>query len=145
MAPGVGVLWFAARREWRQLAIAVGVTAAVTAASLALAPGAWADFVRFAIANAGAPSPLPLFPVPFAVRLPLVIVAVAWAARTNRPWIVVVAAGFATPALYTWTWMTIAAAGAALWWRSRTGQPQVADACEWVTGVDPAAVSAGSV
>ena len=29
ITPGVGLLWFALRREWRQLAIALGATAAV--------------------------------------------------------------------------------------------------------------------
>jgi hypothetical protein len=33
VTPGVGVLWFLVRREWRSLAIALGVTAAIAAMS----------------------------------------------------------------------------------------------------------------
>ena len=34
VTPGVGLLWFAVRREWRALAIALGVTGAIVAVSL---------------------------------------------------------------------------------------------------------------
>ena len=34
VTPGVGALWFLGRREWRSLAIAVGVTALIAAASV---------------------------------------------------------------------------------------------------------------
>ena len=53
IAPGVGLLWFVARGEWRDLAIATGATAALAIGSLILAPGAWVDFIRFAQANVG--------------------------------------------------------------------------------------------
>ena len=38
--PGIGLLWFAVRREWRLLAVALAATALLLAASL-LIPGAW--------------------------------------------------------------------------------------------------------
>ena len=50
VTPGVGLLWFAVRREWRQLAIAVGTTLAIVAISAVLAPGLWLDWI--------APSPV---------------------------------------------------------------------------------------
>ena len=37
VTPGVGLLWFAVRREWRALGIALGVTGAIVAVSLLLA------------------------------------------------------------------------------------------------------------
>ncbi|MDQ3870361.1 MAG: glycosyltransferase 87 family protein, partial [Chloroflexota bacterium] len=39
ITPGVGLLWFALRREWRSFALAVGATAAIAAVSFVLAPG----------------------------------------------------------------------------------------------------------
>ena len=33
ITPGIGLLWFAVRREWRHLAIALGATAAIVAVS----------------------------------------------------------------------------------------------------------------
>src|SRR5215471_227965 len=41
VTPGIGVLWYAIRREWRALGIALGVTAAIVAVSYALDPAAW--------------------------------------------------------------------------------------------------------
>ena len=41
VTPGLGLVWFAARREWRSLAIALGVTAAIVAVSLVLDRQLW--------------------------------------------------------------------------------------------------------
>ena len=41
VTPGVGVLWFAARREWRNLAIALGTTLAIVAVGFVIAPQQW--------------------------------------------------------------------------------------------------------
>ena len=38
LTPGIGVLWFAARREWRSLGIALGATAAVVGLSMTVGP-----------------------------------------------------------------------------------------------------------
>jgi len=99
VAPGVGVLWFAVRREWRAFTIAVGVTGTLTAVSFAVAPSLWAQYLSF-IANdtpqvAGWP-----FPYPLLLRLPFALALVAWGARTNRRWVVPAAALLALPRLY---------------------------------------------
>jgi hypothetical protein len=41
VTPGVGLVWFAVRREWRRLAIALGVTAALVLISLVIDPALW--------------------------------------------------------------------------------------------------------
>ena len=46
LTPGIGVLWFAARREWRSLGIALGATAAVVGASMAVDPARLAGLDR---------------------------------------------------------------------------------------------------
>ena len=46
VTPGVGLLWFLVRREWRNLAIALGVTAAIVAVSLAIDFRLWVDWVN---------------------------------------------------------------------------------------------------
>ena len=107
VAPGVGVLWFAARGEWRNLGIALGATAAVVCVSFLLAPSAWSDYVRFITANAAAPSPVPLVPIPFLVRFPMSVALIAWGARTDRRWTVPIGVGWASLALYEWTFVTI--------------------------------------
>jgi hypothetical protein len=107
VAPGVGILWFVFRREWRNLAIAVGATVLVAGVTFLLAPSAWADFVRFAISNETTPAPVPVVPVPFLIRLPMSVALLWWGARTNRPWTVPVAAGWASLALYQWSYIAI--------------------------------------
>ncbi len=43
---GVGLLWFAVRREWRQLGIALGTTAAIVAVSFVIAPQMWQEWIE---------------------------------------------------------------------------------------------------
>ena len=101
VTPGVGLLWFAVRREWGSLGIAVGATAAVAAVSYAIAPGAWADWIDVLISSttktAGTWAAIP---VPLLVRLPAAALIVTWGARTDRRWTVPVAAMVALPALW---------------------------------------------
>src|SRR4051794_15123423 len=49
VTPGIGVLWFLARREWRGFGIAGGITALIAGVSFVLSPSdwsAWADVLR---------------------------------------------------------------------------------------------------
>ncbi len=59
VTPGIGLLWFVVRREWRQLGIAIGATAAVVALSVVVMPGAWAEWIQVLIRVAGRDGPGP--------------------------------------------------------------------------------------
>lgn len=100
--PGIGLLWFAFRREWRALAIALGATALVAAASFALAPHLWFEFRDALAVQAGAALEVP--PLAIQVALPIrlaIAVPVLWfAARADRAWLVPVAATIAAPAIW---------------------------------------------
>lgn len=100
VTPGIGLIWFAARREWRNLAIALGATAVVIALSAAIMPWAWADWIRVLMHIAGRDGTWAAVPIPFSVRLPLAIAVVIWGARTDRRWTVPVACMLALPALW---------------------------------------------
>lgn len=100
IGPGIGVLWFAARGEWRNLAVALEVTAGIAALSVAFGPGAWADFLQFAITNANATPPIPVVAVPLPLRVAMSCLLIVWGARTNRRWTVPIAAGWSALALY---------------------------------------------
>ena len=101
VTPGIGLLWFAVRREWQALAIAFGATAAIVAVSLAVDPRAWLDWVGVIGASAGKTSGTwAALPIPLWFRLPIAVVVVVWGARTNRRWAVPVAAMLALPALW---------------------------------------------
>jgi len=119
IGPGVGVLWFAFRREWRSFGIAMGATALLAAITFVIAPGAWRDFVTFALANYSTPSPVPVVPIPFLVRLAMSIALLWWGARTDRAWTVPIAAGWASLALYDWSFLPIWIAALPLWWAGR--------------------------
>lgn len=100
ITPGIGLLWFAVRREWRALAIALGTTLAVTAISFAAAPTLWMEWVAVLRMNVGASTAGASVPVPLLVRLPVAIAIVVWGARTDRRWTVPVAAMLALPVLW---------------------------------------------
>jgi Glycosyltransferase family 87 len=100
---GVGLLWFVARREWRNLMIALGSTAAVALISFVLAPSAWSAWLDALAANAGRPiSPdySGVIHIPLLVRLPIAAALVLWGARTDRPWVLAVASTLALPILW---------------------------------------------
>ena len=100
ITPGIGLLWFAVRGEWRQLAIALGATAAIVAVSFATMPDAWFQWVGVLTRIAGRDGTWAAVPIPFVVRLPFALALVVWGARTNRRWTVPVAGMLALPALW---------------------------------------------
>jgi hypothetical protein len=121
VTPIVGALWFAGRGEWRRFWIAVITTIAIVVVSFALSPGAWKGWFNFIVEQAGNASYVN--PVSFAVRFPLAVGLVLFAARSDRPWLVPigVAIGLPAPASIQWT-ITIAAVP--LWLARRQAERQ---------------------
>lgn len=100
ITPGIGLLWFVVRREWRSLAMALGATAAIVVASAAFAPQAWRDWIDVVVANAGKGGTWAAVPIPLVLRLPIAVALIVWGARTDRRWTVPVASMLALPALW---------------------------------------------
>ncbi len=101
ITPGIGLLWFAVRREWRSLGIALGATAAIAAGSLLIDPRAWLEWLGVIGASVGKTSGTwAALPIPLWFRLPIAAALVVWGARTDRRWVVPVAAMLALPALW---------------------------------------------
>jgi hypothetical protein len=100
ITPGIGLLWFAVRREWRPLAIALGATAAIAAVSFMILPEQWRDWVDVVLRNAGKGGTWASVPIPLWIRLPVAVAIVVWGARTDRRWTVPVASMLALPALW---------------------------------------------
>ncbi len=100
ITPGVGLLWFLLRREWRQLAIAVGATAAVTLVSFLLMPDAWRAWIDLLRANTGKGGTWAAIPIPLLVRGPIGVLLIVWGAPRNQRWVVPVGAMLALPALW---------------------------------------------
>jgi hypothetical protein len=103
VTPGVGILWFAVRREWRSLGIAIGATAALVGLSLLLAgTHLWADWFTSLTASVGTASMTGVrtVPIPLIVRLTVAAILVVVAARTSRVWLLLVACTIAVPVLW---------------------------------------------
>jgi len=100
ITPGVGLLWFVVRQEWRNLAIALGGTAAIVAVSFVLLPDAWFAWGEVLSRVAGREGTWAAVPIPFVVRFPVAVAIVVWGAWTGRRWTVPVAGMLALPALW---------------------------------------------
>ena len=100
IAPGVGLLWFAVRREWRSLAIALVATAVVVAVSFVLLPDAWRRWPQVLANNVGKNGTWAAVPIPFLVRLPFAVALIVWGALRNQRWVVPIGSMLALPALW---------------------------------------------
>lgn len=102
VSPGIGLVWFLVRGEWRQLGIALGATAAIAGVSAALAPEAWAGWLamlgRMDFPDLG--GYLVYLPLPLWLRLAAAAALVAWGARTDRRWVLPVAMMLALPTVW---------------------------------------------
>jgi hypothetical protein len=95
VTPGVGLLWFAIRREWRSLAIALVTTAVIVIVSIAIAWRPWLDWI--ALLQQSAPSEQSYL----YLRIVLAAAIVTWGALTDRRWTVPVAGMVAVPILWS--------------------------------------------
>jgi Glycosyltransferase family 87 len=107
VTPGIGILWFAVRRQWRGLLVALGSTGAIVAVSFALAPPLWFDWLESLRVNSGTSYEWPLLPVPLVVRMALAAALIAWGAHTDRRWTVPLGATMALPLLWPANWAMI--------------------------------------
>ena len=106
VTPGVGLVWFVVRREWRHVAVALGATAAVVAVSVALMPAEWPHWISFLArqhravhsvgrSNSGLPAPS------LVARFPIALAVAAYSAKKNRPWLLPVGILLADP-MFNW-------------------------------------------
>ena len=101
VTPGIALVWFAVRREWRHLAIASGVTAAIVVVSLLLDLQVWREWIAFLTSTPEGGSIAQFqIAIPLWIRLPAALVIVIWGARTDRRWTVPLAATVALPVLW---------------------------------------------
>jgi hypothetical protein len=96
---GIGLLWFVLRGEWRKAAIPIAIAGALSLVSFVFDPRLWFQWVEWVQHGTAQVGEWP-YPYPIQVRLPIALLIVVWAARTNRPWGVVLASALALPRLY---------------------------------------------
>jgi Glycosyltransferase family 87 len=101
ITPGVGLLWYAARREWRSFLIAAGTTALVVIASIAIDPAAWRGWLGMLTRLQ-----FPTFangiylPVSVWFRLPVAAGIIIWGARRDRRWTLPLGVCLALPTVW---------------------------------------------
>ncbi len=100
VTPRIGLLWFAVRREWRPLLVALGATLALVAVSWAIEPQLWHAWIGRLLREAGSPPPVGSVPIPLILRLPVAALIVAYAAATDRRWLVPIGAMVGLPVLW---------------------------------------------
>jgi hypothetical protein len=120
VTPGLGLAWFAFRREWRPLAIGLGVTGGIVAVSYLYNPADWQQWVAVIRSSSSTPETVGWYlPVSMLVRLPIAIVIAGVAALTGRAWLLPVAVTLALPVLWLNS-LAILVACVPLW-RARVG------------------------
>lgn len=102
VTPGIGLLWFLVRREWRPLGIALGGTAGVALASFVLWPSAWFDWYAFLRGSTGSGELL-------YVRIAAAVAIVVAGALTGRRWAVPIAVWLALPVVWIESWVILLA------------------------------------
>lgn len=102
ITPGIGLLWFLVRGEWRSLGIAALATLAVAVASAVVDPVAWGGWIamlaRMDFPQLGAG--LWFLPLPLGFRLFVVAALIAWGAATDRRWVVPVGVCLSLPTIW---------------------------------------------
>ena len=98
ISPAIGPIWFAARREWKNLFLTVIVTVLVVGVSVAIEPSAWGEWIEFLRTYLGSTtSQVGARSLPPIVRIPAAVLLVVWGARRNRYWTIPAAMVLATP------------------------------------------------
>ena len=121
VTPGIGVVWFAVRREWRAFAFAIGATAAIVAVSVLLDRAAWEQWIALLRADmtsgagqATLDTPGWYLAVPLLPRLVAAGALVVVAALTDRRWLVPFVVVLALPVLWL-NGLAVLAAVVPLW------------------------------
>jgi hypothetical protein len=103
ITPGIGLVWFLVRKEWRHLFEAVGVTLMIVAISFALSPTAWFDWYDFLRANTGSSGEF------FVLRVAIGLGLLVFAASTDRRWLVPVVVWFTLAIVWASSWVILLA------------------------------------
>jgi hypothetical protein len=88
------------------------------AVSVLTVPELWAEWISLLMANVGSDPRIQVIPLPFLVRLPIAVLLIVVAARTDRSWLLPIGVMLALPNVWTSS-LALLAGSAALWWAER--------------------------
>jgi hypothetical protein len=124
VTPGIAVIWHAARREWRQFAIALAVTAAIIVVGVAIDPELWTDWIESL--GVGLESYRTVgFAAPLIVRVGIGLAISVFAAVSDRAWLLPIGMLVAVPGLWPSSFALLTAS-VVLYLASREGSAAVA-------------------
>ena len=113
LTPGVGILWFAVRREWVSFGLAVAATVAVIATAALVTPGLWADWFQLLLSSTGSSTVEGAVPIPLLARLPFALAIIAVAAWRDMRWLLPIGVLLAMPVIW-WGSLALLTASVAL-------------------------------
>jgi hypothetical protein len=108
VVPCLGPIWFLVRGEWRLLRGFVVATALLFLASFVLDPSLWRQWVDFLVDSRDVEPVITYIP-PLVYRLPVGLVLLVFAARTDRRWLVPVCMLVVSPVIGEGTFALLAA------------------------------------
>ncbi len=114
VTPGLGALWLAFRGRWADFGIALLATAVIAVLSFSADTALWGDWLSVVFNENPVGGYAFTIPVPLFVRLPIAIVVLWWAARTDRPWLVPMACILALPVIWL-NGLSLLIGSAAIW------------------------------
>jgi Glycosyltransferase family 87 len=100
VTPGLGLLWFAVRREWHALLVASLATVAIAAVSWLVAPASWSAWLAMLLGDAGMGPASGSIPIPLMARLPIAVLVIVVAALRDRRWLLPFGVLLAMPVLW---------------------------------------------
>jgi hypothetical protein len=113
LTPGIGLVWFAVRREWDALSTALAATLAVVLGSMLIGGSqVWLDWVDALAGNVDSLRSYAYLGIevpPLVLRLPIAVLIVAWGGLTDRRWAVPLGALLALPVLWPSSFALLAA------------------------------------
>ena len=113
VTPGVGVLWFAVRREWLNFGIAIAATLAIIAAVALITPGLWAEWFQLLTSSSGSSTVPGSVPIPLLARLPIALAVIVFAAWRGERWLLPIGVLLAMPVIW-WGSLALLTASVAL-------------------------------
>ncbi len=98
ISPAIGPIWFAVRREWKNLFVTVMATVGVVTISVLIEPDAWLTWIEFLRTHLGSTtSQVGGLSLPPVVRIPAAVVLIIWGALRTKYWTIPAAMVLATP------------------------------------------------
>jgi hypothetical protein len=100
LTPGLGILWFAVRREWLAFSLAIAATLAVIAATALITPGLWAQWFQLLTSSTGSSTVPGSVPIPLILRLPVAVAVIVFAAWRGWRWLLPIGVLLAMPVIW---------------------------------------------